>query len=427
MEEPALWEHPTLILYVSADRHADSRGQYVLEGASLCGHAKHALQAVGTCRDAAAVVYTARSRDNGDRFVAERVVIAMSGGVDSSVSAALLHEQGYEVIGVTMKLWDGPETPSAHHKTCCTLEDVSDARRVAAQLGIPFYVVNFKAQFAHHVVDYFVDAYRQGYTPNPCVHCNRHLKFTALLQRAQQLEARWVATGHYATVQQDADGRYVLQRGRDRDKDQSYFLFDLSQAQLRQTLLPLGAYRKEDVRQLATRFALKVAQKPDSQEICFIPDGDYRAFLRPRLGPEAMQPGRILHTSGAPLGTHQGVPFYTVGQRRGLGIAASQPLYVTQLDPLHNTVVVGERAAAQSTTFHVERVNWLCLPPTQALRTSVQIRYRHQPVAAEVQPLPGEQARVVMDEPQFAVTPGQAAVFYAGDTVLGGGWITRST
>ena len=203
--------------------------------------------------------------------MAERVVVAMSGGVDSSVCAALLHAQGYEVIGVTMKLWDGPETTTARHKTCCTLDDVSDARRVAAALGIPFYVVNFKDQFRQHVIDYFVDAYRQGTTPNPCVQCNRYLKFTALLQRAQQLGARWVATGHYAAVCQDQAGRSYIRRGHDSQKDQSYFLFDLSQDQLRQTLLPLGVYRKEEVRQLAARLGLKVAEKPESQEICFIP------------------------------------------------------------------------------------------------------------------------------------------------------------
>src|SRR5262252_3313826 len=234
--------------------------------------------------------------------VAERVVVAMSGGVDSSVSAALLHGQGYEVIGVTMKLWDGPETATARHKTCCTLDDVSDARRVAASLGIPFYVVNFKAQFAQHVIDYFVETYRQGATPNPCVQCNRYLKFTALLQRAQQLGAQWVATGHYAAVWQDQAGHYHIRRGQDAGKDQSYFLFDLSQEQLRHTLLPLGTYTKEDVRQIAIRLGLKVAAKPESQEICFIPDGDYRAFLRSRLTPEEVQPGRIVNTVGATIG-----------------------------------------------------------------------------------------------------------------------------
>jgi tRNA-specific 2-thiouridylase len=207
----------------------------------------------------------------------------MSGGVDSSVTAALLHAQGYEVIGVTMKLWDGAEATAAHHKTCCTLDDVSDARRVAMQLGIPFYVVNFQAQFAHRVIDYFVESYAQGYTPNPCVQCNRYLKFTALRQRAQQLGARWVATGHYASVCHSADGRYYIQRGVDSAKDQSYFLFDLTQEQLRHTLLPLGQLCKAEVRRQAQRLALRVAEKPESQEICFIPDGDYRRFIRPRL------------------------------------------------------------------------------------------------------------------------------------------------
>lgn len=359
--------------------------------------------------------------------MAERVVVAMSGGVDSSVSAALLHEQGYEVIGVTMKLWDGPETAAARHKTCCTLDDVSDARRVAAALGIPFYVVNFKDQFRKHVIDYFVDVYRQGATPNPCVQCNRYLKFTALVQRAQQLGARWVATGHYAAVWQDQAGRYYIRRGHDSAKDQSYFLFDLSQDQLRQTLLPLGAYRKEEVRQLAARLGLKVAEKPESQEICFVPEGDYRTFLRPRLTAAEAQPGRIVTVDGETVGRHHGVPFYTVGQRRGLGVAAAEPLYVTRLDPEHNTVVVGPRPSALCTTFGVERLNWMCLPPTQTLPTTVQIRHRHHPVAADVHPVAPDRVHVVLHAPQFAVTPGQAAVFYDGDTVIGGGWITRNT
>ena len=359
--------------------------------------------------------------------MAERVVVAMSGGVDSSVAAALLHEQGYEVIGVTMKLWDGPQDTSAAHKTCCTLDDVSDARRVATQLGIPFFVVNFKEQFATHVIDYFTTSYAQGYTPNPCIQCNRYLKFTHLRRRAQQLGAHWVATGHYASVLHGDDGRRYIQRGRDTGKDQSYFLFDLTQDQLQQTLLPLGHYHKEEVRDLAARFDLRVADKPESQEICFIPDGNYRTFLRSRLAPDAAQPGPMVTTTGDVIGEHQGLPLYTVGQRRGLGIAAAQPLYVTGVHPESNTLVVGERHEAMGNTFTVEGLNWMCVPPTHPLSTTVQIRYRNNPVAADVHPLDTHRAHIVLHEPQFAVTPGQAAVFYQAQTVIGGGWISRPT
>jgi tRNA-specific 2-thiouridylase len=349
----------------------------------------------------------------------------MSGGVDSSVAAALLHEQGYDVIGITMKLWDGPEPPEAGHKTCCTLDDVSDARRVAAQLDIPFFVVNFKSQFGAHVIDYFTESYRQGYTPNPCVQCNRYLKFTHLRQRAQQLGAQWIATGHYASVSRGEEGRYYLRRGRDAGKDQSYFLFDLTQEQLSQTLLPLGQYRKDEVRAHAARLHLNVAQKPDSQEICFIPNGDYRTFLRTRLASDEMRTGPVQNTSGEVVGEHQGLPFYTVGQRRGLGIAAGEPLYVTDVQTEHNTLVVGSRQEAMADVCTVERLNWLCASPAQALSTTVRIRYRHQPVPAAVEPIDTGRAKIVFREPQFAVTPGQAAVFYDGDTVLGGGWISR--
>ena len=359
--------------------------------------------------------------------MSKRVVVAMSGGVDSSACAALLHAQGYECIGVTMKLWDGPEAVEGHHKTCCTLDDVSDARRVAGQLGIPFYVANFKEPFARHVIDDFVASYQHGYTPNPCAQCNRHLKFAALQQRAQQLGADCVATGHYASVVRADDGRYHIRRGRDASKDQSYFLFDLSQAQLSHAMFPLGDFSKDEVRGMAAQFGLKVAAKAESQEICFVPGGDYRTFLRPRLDADTLQPGPIVDTAGKVLGEHQGLPFYTVGQRRGLGIAATQPLHVVGVQPADNTLVVGTRHEATRDAFTVERLNWMRTPPERPLDTTVQIRYRQQPIPATVHPADGAQARVVLRDPQFAVAPGQAAVFYDGDTVIGGGWIARHT
>ena len=358
--------------------------------------------------------------------MSKRVVVAMSGGVDSSVCAALLHAQGYDCIGVTMKLWEGPDSTEGHRKTCCTLDDVTDARRVAAQLGIPFYVANFKEPFAQRVIGDFITSYEQGYTPNPCARCNRYLKFEALQRRGLQLGADRVATGHYARVGRSDDGRYHLRRGRDTEKDQSYFLFDLTQEQLAHAMFPLGDYTKGEVRDMASRFALRVAAKPESQEICFIPDGNYRNFLRPRLEAESIQNGPIVDTSGKVLGEHQGLPFYTVGQRRGLGIAAAQPLHVVSVETNDNTLVVGTRDEATRDSFVVERLNWMRRPPEHNLKTTVQIRYRQRPIPATVRPLGRTSAEISLDEPQFAIAPGQAAVFYDGDTVVGGGWIARN-
>ena len=349
----------------------------------------------------------------------------MSGGVDSSVCAALLQAQGYDCIGVTMKLWDGPEAVEGHRKTCCTLDDVTDARRVAGQLGIPFYVANFKESFGKHVIDNFIASYQQGHTPNPCARCNRYLKFEALQRRGVQLGADRVATGHYAGVVRAGDGRYYIRRGKDTEKDQSYFLFDLTQEQLSQSMFPLGEYGKDEVRNMASRFGLRVASKAESQEICFIPDGNYRNFLRPRLDAEAIRNGPIVDTSGKLLGEHQGLPFYTVGQRRGLGIAAPQPLHVVSLEPHDNTLVVGTRDEATRDAFIVERLNWMRRPPEHVVNTTVQIRYRQPPIAANVRPLGRARAHIRLDKPQFAVAPGQAAVFYDGDMVIGGGWIAR--
>ena len=357
--------------------------------------------------------------------MSQRVVVAMSGGVDSSVCAALLHQQGYDCVGVTMKLWDGPEAVEGRPKTCCTLDDVTDARRVAAQLGIPFYVANFKEAFARRVIDDFVSSYEQGYTPNPCARCNRYLKFEALQRRGLQLGADRVATGHYARVVRDDDGRYLLRRGRDSEKDQSYFLFDLTQEQLAHAMFPLGDFAKGEVRSMAAQFGLRVAAKAESQEICFIPDGNYRNFVRPRLDAETIRNGPIVDTSGEVLGEHQGLPYYTVGQRRGLGIAAPQSLHVVSVETHDNTLVVGTRDEATRGLFVAERLNWMRNPPRHPLKTTVQIRYRQRPVPAVVHPLGGGKAQILMDEPQFAVAPGQAAVFYDGDTVVGGGWIAR--
>lgn len=357
--------------------------------------------------------------------MSKRVVVAMSGGVDSSVCAALLHSQGYDCVGVTMKLWDGPDSTEGHRKTCCTLDDVTDARRVAAKLGIPFYVANFKESFAQHVVDNFISSYEQGYTPNPCARCNRYLKFEALQRRGLQLGADRVATGHYARVVRADDGRYHVRRGRDTEKDQSYFLFDLSQEQLAHAMFPLGDFAKDEVRDMASQFGLRVATKSESQEICFIPDGNYRNFLRPRLEGETIRNGPIVDTSGRVLGEHQGLPFYTVGQRRGLGIAAPQPLHVVSVETGENTLVVGTRDEATRGLFRVERLNWMRSPPEHQLETTVQIRYRQRPIPATVHPSGGAQAQILLDEPQFAIAPGQAAVFYDGDTVIGGGWIAR--
>jgi tRNA-specific 2-thiouridylase len=353
-----------------------------------------------------------------------RVVVGMSGGVDSSAAASLLLEQGYDVVGITLKLWPQDCLARAEDK-CCGPQAVMDARAVCHRLGIPFYLVDEAEAFQQQVIGYFAEEYRAGRTPNPCVMCNDRLKFGTLLQRARQLGASHIATGHYARVERREDGRYLLRRGRDPRKDQSYFLFSLRQAQLAQTLFPLGDLCKQETRETARQAKLKTAEKQESMEICFVPDNDYGRFLeQSRL--VQRHAGDIVDLEGHLLGRHDGIEFYTIGQRRGLRVSASRPLYVVELDPARNRVIVGDESALQSDEFLVERCNWIPFDaPGGPVEVTAQIRYKHPGAPATVIPLSDGRARVRLHEPQRAVTPGQACVFYEGDLVCGGGWIAR--
>ena len=350
----------------------------------------------------------------------------MSGGVDSSVAAALLAEQGHDVIGVSMQLYDNSQVTEGGQRafgTCCTIDDLYDARRVAATIGIPHYIVNFESQFGAHVIDNFVREYVSGRTPIPCSHCNSDLKFAELLDRATAYDAERLATGHYARVEQDAAGRYHLYRGADNAKDQTYFLFSLTQAQLARASFPVGHLDKDTVRAHAERLNLHVTAKPDSQEICFVPDGDYAGFVE-RQAPQATRPGPIVGTDGRVVGTHAGVHRFTIGQRKGLGLSSTEPLYVLEIKPDTAEVVVGSRDALGRTALTASGVNWIAgEAPDDWRRVAAQIRHRHAAAPARVRRTDEGRIEVEFDAPQTAITPGQAVVFYEGDEVLGGGWI----
>ena len=352
-----------------------------------------------------------------------RVVVAMSGGVDSSVAAALLAEEGHDVIGLSMQLYDQREGGSGYG-SCCSLDDLHDAGRVARRLNIPHYIMNFEREFQRTVVANFVDEYVAGRTPIPCSHCNSDLKFATLLDRSRAFGAEVVATGHYARISIDpATGRRALLRGGDASKDQSYFLFSLTQDQLSRASFPVGELSKAAVRDLARGLGLAVADKPDSQEICFVPDGDYAAFIERQTG-DLQSSGAIVNQSGEVLGRHGGVHRFTVGQRKGLGIAAAEPLYVLQLLPSEKTVVVGPRPELERTSLVASKVNWIAgAAPEAPLRVTAQVRHRHLPSTATVRSLGDGRARVDFDTPVVAITPGQAVVFYDEEVVVGGGWI----
>lgn len=354
-----------------------------------------------------------------------RVVVAMSGGVDSSVAAALLVERGYDVVGMMMRLWSEDTVAGGAHNRCCTPDQMADARRIADKLGIPFYVLDTKEVFRKTIVNYFIDQHRQGFTPNPCIECNRHIRFDFLLNNALALDAGYLATGHYARIAQDEDGRFLLKKGLDDHKDQSYVLSVMGQEQLSKTLFPVGEYAKPEVREIAARFGLPTASKQDSQDLCFLGDGDYRRFLRDHA-PEVMAAGPIMRQNGAILGEHTGLANYTIGQRKGLGVFGAEPLYVIGMNAVHNALIVGTAEELGSSELTAKRVNWTSgVTPDAPFRAEVKIRYKAKPVPATVTPLDNARMHIHFDGALRDITPGQGAIVYQGDVCLGGGIIER--
>ncbi|MBI2083958.1 MAG: tRNA 2-thiouridine(34) synthase MnmA [Deltaproteobacteria bacterium] len=355
-----------------------------------------------------------------------RVVVAMSGGVDSSVAALLLKEQGLEVIGISMKTHEGNGDDNSRSQTCCTAQDLQDARQVCQQLDLPFYPLNFKDEFRENVMQYFASEYGQGRTPNPCVLCNDKLKFSSLLEKARQLGAYYVATGHYVRKSRDSNGRYHLMKARDLNKDQSYFLFGLDQQQLEHILFPVGRYMKEEVRGLAEKAGLKVSQKPESQEICFVTTGHYSDFISNNFPQYRGKRGMIVDREGHVLGEHDGIHAFTIGQRRGLGVSAAERLYVTGILPEENKVVLGPQEALMKNSILVKEVRWVQRDQISVgTAVETQIRYRHPPTPSVISRLEGSMALIDFKRPDGAITPGQVAVFYRGEELLGGGWIEK--
>ena len=354
----------------------------------------------------------------------KKVVVGMSGGVDSSVAAYLLKEQGYDVIGVTMQIWqDEEETVQEENGGCCGLSAVEDARRVAAALDIPYYVMNFKKEFQKYVIDYFMDEYLNGRTPNPCIACNRYVKWEALLTRSMEIGADYIATGHYARIDVLPNGRYAIKHSATRMKDQTYALYNLTQDQLKRTLMPVGEYSTEEIRAIAEKIHLKVASKPDSQDICFVPDGDYAEFIR-RESKKEVPEGNFVSTDGKILGRHKGITHYTVGQRKGLGLSLGHPAFVLEIRPETNEVVIGTNEESMTRFVKANRLNFMAVEDIEGeMRAFGKIRYNHKGAPCTVKRTGEDEILCTFDEPVRAVTPGQALVLYDGDYVLGGGTI----
>lgn len=355
----------------------------------------------------------------------KKVVVGMSGGVDSSVAAYLLKEQGYDVIGVTMQIWqDEDRLLEEENGGCCGLSAVEDARRVANDLGIPYYVMNFKKEFQRDVIDYFIEEYRQGRTPNPCIACNRYVKWESLLTRSMAIGADYIATGHYARIVRLPNGRYTFRRSATLAKDQTYALYNLTQEQLAHTLMPVGEYTKDEVRAIAGKIQLPVADKPDSQDICFVPDGDYASFIENTAGGQS-RPGNFVDLQGNVLGQHKGIVHYTVGQRKGLGIALGHPVFVLEIRPETNEVVLGDYEDSLSYTVRANRLNFMSVEDLEGeKRVFAKIRYNHKGAWCTVRKTAEDELVCIFEEQQRAITPGQAVVLYDGDYVLGGGTIT---